>query len=246
MANRSYTKGILIIGPPRSGTTLLAGLIAQHPHAGVTMEGLGHDARHIMGVKIWANKLCVPNQITLHPVQDQRSLHRRLEDGLRAVLGRPRLRGRAREHDPPYYTPPEHRQTTIQTYVEKWDADILAIVRNPDQSVDSMQKRGYQSFNQARHRWAKAMHIMQEIQNRWPERVCYVTFENLILKSRQTLKKCCDFMGIEFNPCMLKGYSNTPQYKNEHIDSSKVKKEAPDCQMNKYDSEAFSFYESLR
>ena len=99
------TKGLLIIGPPRSGTTLLAALLAAHSHIGVIMEGMGYDARHLLGVEVWANKLCVPNQITLDPVSDGHPWWKRLEDGLRAALGRPRQRGNVREHDPAYYPP---------------------------------------------------------------------------------------------------------------------------------------------
>ena len=248
MAKKSDANGVLIIGPPRSGTTLLAGLVAEHPRAGVTMEGMGHDARYLMGVKVWANKLCVPNQITLEPVPDQRTLYRRLEDGLRAVLGRPRLRGKIRDHDPAYYTPPKHRQTTIQTYVDQWGADILAIVRDPDQTVASMQKRGNErlSLDQARHRWAKAIHIIKNTHERWPGRVHFVTFADLLLDTENTLKGVCKYLGVEFEPNMLNGYINTPQYENKCIDTGKVEKEAPGCNMKTYDPEAFHFYKSLK
>lgn len=138
--------GCLVIGAPRSGTTLCASMIGAHPDVGMLFEDIGHGGKEVLGTKIWGNKLCIPNQITLDPLPDDRSLWKRLEDGLRAVIGRPRMIPRFSES-----YPVPHRQYTIHTYVEQ-GARIVAMLRDPDHVVDSIRRRGSVSVEQGKHR----------------------------------------------------------------------------------------------
>ena len=56
-------KHILIVGLPRSGTSILASLIGAHPHISICNEDFGKSWINIIGKPIVGNKLCVPRQI---------------------------------------------------------------------------------------------------------------------------------------------------------------------------------------
>jgi len=57
---------LLVIGAPRSGTTLLATMIGRHTEVGMLNEDTrGKAFRRVLGKSITGNKLCVPNQIQM-------------------------------------------------------------------------------------------------------------------------------------------------------------------------------------
>ncbi|HEX2228509.1 MAG TPA: sulfotransferase, partial [Candidatus Binatia bacterium] len=62
---------LLILGAPRSGTTLLATMISRHTEIGILNEDRGWAMRRLLGKTVVGNKRCVPNQIELkkrHPL----------------------------------------------------------------------------------------------------------------------------------------------------------------------------------
>lgn len=72
MTKQSNRRHLLILGAPRSGTTLLAAMIGCHDDIGLLVESKRMAFTEIAGKAVVGNKLCVPNQIEFEANWDQR------------------------------------------------------------------------------------------------------------------------------------------------------------------------------
>lgn len=233
--------GCLVIGSPRSGTTLCATMIGSHPDVGMVIEDLGHAAHTIPGVKVWGNKLCIPNQITLDPTADTRGLWERLEDGIRAVLGRPRRRPQFLES----YPPPPSQQYTIRTYVEN-GAKLVAMLRNPDQVVDSIRRRGPAStVDIAKERWSRAVHDIYRAREDYPDRTHLVRFVDLVESPTSTMEDICVHLGLPFSSDMIDGHDGAHQYDRKEIDPTVAHREVRSYSLETFDPEGIRLYRQL-
>lgn len=72
MPKKNTRKHLLILGAPRSGTTLLAAMIGCHDDIGLVVEAKRMAFMEIAGKAVVGNKLCVPNQIEFAANWDRR------------------------------------------------------------------------------------------------------------------------------------------------------------------------------
>jgi len=72
MTKESNRRHLLILGAPRSGTTLLAAMIGCHDDIGLLVEAKRMAFTEIVGKAVVGNKLCVPNQIEFEANWDRR------------------------------------------------------------------------------------------------------------------------------------------------------------------------------
>jgi len=56
---------LLIIGAPRSGTTLLAAMIGAHSKVAMLIEDRFFSIKKLTGKEVLANKLCIPHQLEI-------------------------------------------------------------------------------------------------------------------------------------------------------------------------------------
>ena len=176
----------LIIGPPRSGTTLCAACVGAHPDIAMTSEDMYHGAKNAVGVKIWGNKLCVPNHITFGPIVDDRSLLKRLEDGVRAAIGRPRrLHGATQTL--PY---PDPRTTTIRTYLDVHDATVFCLVREPNPTIDSHKRRSRYNptVRRSKNRWCNGIREIHKTLSYAAESTHVIQFSDLVQSPKTVLR----------------------------------------------------------
>lgn len=227
--------GCLVIGSPRSGTTLCTSMIGAHPKIAMTSEDLCHGADKAVGVEVWGNKLTVPNQITLDPAPDTRSFWTRIEDGIRGFLGRPH--GGHQLH--PTY------QTTIRTYAEEKDARLICMIRDPNQVVDSIIRRGNRSPEEAKRRWVRAVRAIHTVTQDYPNRSHVIRFSTLVHSPDATMEQVCSFLGVSFSSTMLDGFKYTPQYDRDDIDEERATEDVTDYAVHKYDHEAVDLYQAL-
>lgn len=199
-------------------------------------EDTSHVAEHILGAKVWGNKLCLPNQITLDPSTDPRSVWQRLEDGVRAILGRPRYHAS--------YPRPRYRYT-IRTYVER-GAYLVATVRDPDHVTDSIVRRGGRSEADAKKQWSRAVRIIYQVYTEYGERTCLIRFDDLVERPQKATERVCGLLDLSYSSKMLeKGPGKTPQYDNEGIDASKASRDVTSYNVDTFDPEAFRMYTEL-
>lgn len=231
--------GCLVVGSPRSGTTLCASMIGGHPDIGMLFEDVGHGGREVLGTKVWGNKLCIPNQITLDPRPDERSVWKRLEDGVRAILGRPRMLPWLSES-----YPAPHRQYTIRTYVEQ-GARVVAMLRDPDHVVDSIRRRGAVSVERGKYRWSRAVRAINQTKQDYPDRTYIIRFPNLLDQPGEVMRDVCTLLGLSYSPAMKEGYMHTPQYSHDRLDPAVANRDVESYDLETFDPEAVEMYSRL-
>lgn len=215
-------------------------MLGAHPNVGMLSEDLGHGAESILGVKVWGNKLCIPNQITLDPRPDNRSIWKRLEDGFRAVLGRPRCL--PQEFDS-YPSPPD-RQHTIRTYVEN-GARIVAMLRDPDHVVDSIRRRGNVSVQEGKYRWSQAIRTIHRVTKEFGKQTCLIRFADLVCNPERVTARLCLHLDLCVSKKMVEGYKYTPQYEHDRLDPAAAMREVESYNLDTYDSKALEMYNRL-
>lgn len=241
------TDGVLIVGSPRSGTSLLTGMLAVHSEVAMGFEDFDFGCKGVIGKQVWGNKLTIPNEIRLDPDprKSQRDIWTRLEDAVRAFLGRPRrFSPWGYGYDPPFYKPPRHRQITIDTYVEKFNVHLVALIRNPDHVIESMQKRRGTSLRKAKRRFAGATRNVHKSQERY-DKVSIVRFKDLVEQPAGIMKLLCERFNINFERSMTEGFKAVPQYDFDKIDPSVATKQVPTYDFRCYDPEAYEMYKDL-
>jgi sulfotransferase family protein len=192
---------LLIIGAPRTGTTLLATMISRHTEIGVLNEDKGWSMRRLLGKTVVGNKRCIPNQIEL---RRPTLLHMRLWKKL----------GLAKEY--------QSSQFSIEDYLTLPAIKIIGIIRNGNDSVSSGMRRGNKSFRGACYRWCRAIEIIHELKTRFPELVLVVSFEDLVLHPRENMVRVAEFLKVEYQERMLEGPVYNPWYPESGMNEEKV------------------------
>jgi hypothetical protein len=213
---------VLIIGTPRSGTTLFCSMLGCHPEIALLSEDLNCGEFKLVSKKIVGNKLCIPNQIELEKSYI-RSTFDHVYGELQKNLNKLRLKFGQK-------TPiPRSRKArlSIKDYQRRNDIDlaIFGVVRSPFQGVASILNRGSQSDNVACYRWKRGIEILYTLINsdNTNEQVHIVYYDNLVKNPQITMEKCLDILDCEFSDEVLKGYLHTPQYQgNKAIDKNKI------------------------
>lgn len=199
--------------------------------------------------KIIANKLCCPNEIQTknpsptplighrdHVVNGRSLFHRLYYKWWKNPLLQ--LRGSSPEDYP-------IGRLSISDYVEKRDARLIFILRNPDQVIDSMIRRKGKSRERAIARWQQGIREMRKAYAKYEGAIHILSFSNLVTNVDQELKRICDFLQLEYREEMLQGYRGTPQYENSGIDPSMAEKDVPDYKLESQVPEGYEAYAAL-
>lgn len=194
-------KHLLIIGAPRSGTTLLAAMVSKHTEITILFEDFNFAAKKILSKKIVGNKLCIPHQIEIN------NKRKKLKSMVINLLTRINMLHNILEKEkyPLSFF-------SIEDYLELENSKIIAILRRGNDVIESIMKRGGKKYEIALHRWLRAIEIIHELYSKYPDRVLLIRFENLVQKPEKTLQKTCRFIGVEYQKQMLEGYKFTPVY----------------------------------
>jgi hypothetical protein len=203
---------LLIIGAPRSGTSLLAAMLGRHPECGIMHECLSCMEKKIVGKDVVGNKLCVPKQISY-----EIPFKYRLYDLLRKA---PVLRRILPD-----------RSRSIRKYLTEHEAKIVAIIRDGDAVVNSMLKRSKTRIHTAVDQWSQAVELIDRIKEEFPDSIIVVRFEDLVTDPESSVKRIVRHLSIAYDPVMLSGYAHNRKYPGrEGIDAGKA--ETADRQCN--------------
>ena len=174
---------LLITGAPRSGTTLVAAMIGRHTEVALLNEDQGWAMNRVLSKTVVGNKRCIPNQIELkkNPPFAFKFLKK-----LNLIKEFPAS------------------QYCIEDYLTLPNARVIAVVRNGNDVISSIMRRGKSSFEVAAYRWCRAVEIVQEIRERYPDQLLVVSFEGVVLDPEGSLKKMTAFLGLEFQPGMTR------------------------------------------
>jgi hypothetical protein len=199
----THTK-LLILGAPRSGTTLLTGMIGAHPQVAMLCEDRAFSMRHLISKRVVGNKLCIPNQIDLEP-----SLLARLG----ARLG--------------YSIFKDKSTVSIQGHLEDETMKLITLIRTPQAIVSSIMERGGHPFEEAARRWMRSVEVIAHLREHAPERTILVSFEDLVRDPERTLQSICDFINLAYDADMLEGYRGRTYSDQGGIDPGKADPHLP-------------------
>lgn len=216
---------VLLLGSPRSGTSLLAGMLGSHPDVAMLWEDRAYAIKRLVGKRVVGNKLCVPNQIRRHTTWLERATRR---------YG--------------WFVFRDKSAVSIEHYLQDQDLRLLLIVRAPKAIVSSMMRRGGLSLREATSRWRRGVQILDELARDENDRSLVVRFEGLVESPQDTMKAVSTFLDLPFNEHMLEGHKHTKLY-NQHdgIDTSKGTQTSTqiDIDLQEAHPEAFEGYERL-
>lgn len=195
------TGHLLILGAPRSGTTLLATMIGRHTEIGILNEDRGWTMRRILGKSIVGNKRCIPNQIEM---KKRSVLHLRL---FKAI-------GWAKEYQSSEYS--------IEDYLSLPEIRIIGLIRDGNDVVSSVMNRSEKAFRVASYRWRRSIDIIHELKSRHPRIVLVISFEDLLLNPQANMERIAAFLGVEYQERMLEGPRYNPWYGESELNLGKV------------------------
>ena len=212
---------MLVLGAPRSGTSLLAAMIGSHPDIALLNEELSGASLSIFAKPIKGVKLCAPHQIEIdHSASAQgfasvRGKVRRLTNAARKALGRPQPSGGFRKS-----------ALSIRDYQAAAERFlVIGIIRSPEQVIASIMRRGNQSRKTAEYRWSRLIEILHQLatEQRAGSEVTIIRFDRLVTHPERTLRDCLKAVGLEFTESVMEGFRHTRQYQGRtEIDPSKA------------------------
>lgn len=227
---------LLVLGAPRSGTTLLAAMIGCHDQVGMLSEDFGTAVRHIVGKPVVGNKLCVPNHIEMRQTRPE---------WVRLVG----TRGFHKLHQYGYFRYRPEALLCIEDYLSWENVKLIAIIRDGNAVVSSIMKRGEQPYEVAAYRWRRSIEVISELRNEHPETLLVLSFEHLVKQPAIAMHRVAEHLGLPFQSQMLEGYRYTRAYPNENIDPTRVESSRASrlvTDLSQTEPEAYAQYEALR
>jgi len=201
LQSRVAISRLLILGAPRSGTTLLATMISRHSEIAVLNEDRSWALRRLLGKTVVGNKLCVPNQIEL---KKRSLLHFRFIKEL----------GIAKEY--------QSSEFSIEDYLTLPNIKVIGLIRNGDDVISSVMERSEKKFRVASYRWRRSVEVIHELATRFPKIVLIVCFEDLVVHPKENMERVAVFLNVEYQERMLEGPRYNPWYPEAGMNRAKV------------------------
>jgi Sulfotransferase family len=176
-------------------------MIGRHSEVGILNEDKGWAMRSILGKHVVGNKRCVPNQIEL---RRRRMFHFRFLKTL----------GIANEYPSSKFS--------IEDYLSLPNIKIIGLIRGGNEVISSIVKRSEKSLRAASYRWCRAIEIIYELKQGYPELVLVVAFEDLVLNPRPNMERVAAFLNLEYQDRMLQGPQYNPWYGESTLNKEKV------------------------
>lgn len=203
---------ILVLGTPRSGTTLISAAIGAHEKICLLDEEFHMSVARIAGGKTVGVKLCIPNHIQMErkwkwwwtPVRWNGFLRKRLH----------------------YILPRSF--FSLADYLERFDCRIICILREPVKALSALDRRGHAKLTKALGVMNKAYDIYEELLRRAPAHVSFISFDRFLEDPQGQCQKVCEFAGETYSPEMLEAPTRNRRYQENSFDMSKIGSEEYD------------------
>ena len=215
----------LVIGAGRGGTSLLAGLLDQHPRLEVGFEKF--SVKYLMGRSLRLRAFG----------RRQRLLADRTGAFRRACLAEsqkfPGLLWGNKITTEQLYGLEDHNRLNPGEAVDVVDyffregvsgVRVVFILRDGRSCVRSKVERTGQSVESACERWKFSVRVYRYLRERHDDHVA-IRFEDLLQDPRKALQGVCDFLGVAFDERMLAGTQSRkmiPGYRRSGFDQSRL------------------------
>ena len=201
---------LLVFGAPRSGTSLLAAMLGAHPDVAMAHEDTGDGWTRVVGKRVQGVKLVTPHQIEhTHALPERlRRARRRIRRyGLQNWgIGWPRFKMRS--------------VFTIRDFQTWPDARLLAVLRDPQDGIESIQQRGTHLYGEAEYRWARALEAIETVRTETPDRLHVIYYDNLVRDPETTMRRCLAWLDLPYDSRVIQG--ETVNYGAGGIDPAKA------------------------
>lgn len=199
-------KCVIVLGLPRSGTTLISTAIGCHEEICMLDEDFFLSVSRITGGKLPAVKLCIPNHV---------QMRRKWKLWWQPVRWNGFLRKRL------HYTLPRSL-FSIEDYLQHYDCRFICILREPRKTLSALDNRGHTKLKKALKAARHAYDIYEELYARMPEQVAFISFDAFLSDPDAQNKALCDFIGVNYSDAMLEAPNKNERYKGQKFDTSKV------------------------
>ncbi len=196
---------IMIIGAPRSGTSLTSAVLSAHSNMSILDEDFHGAALRLLGTKIPGNKLCTPNQIDFHRRWQKFYKLFRLNGYLRKRLG---------------YQFPRSRLSLID-YAKEKHLKVLCVIRDPIRSVQAISKRERVSERISCNYIEKTFSIFDRVLSETYMDAAFISFDRLISEPEQQCHKICEWLNLPYESAMLDGPILNQRYPSSGFDITK-------------------------
>jgi len=221
---------IFIVGAPRSGTTLVASILAAHPRIAISPEtrflsqllpDVPVDARgSVEAMSALAGRICGPGhlqvaeldagslvaRVVAERIDDPHRFFSLLLDEVKRQTGKPRIGEKTPDHD-------LHAETLLAWYP---DCRILWMVRDPRALLASSRKVPFRYVSNPRgvaHRWLRSVEALERLSPR-DARILSVRYEDLVGEPSREGSRIFEFVGERFDPALLN--AERPRYARPH------------------------------
>jgi hypothetical protein len=195
--NGAAAAGILVVvGAPRSGTTLVATALAAHPAVSMLMEDGDGAVFRLIGGKLPAVKLCTPNQIDLD--------HRR-HWTYRLVGWNGWLRKRI-GHRPPL------SRLSLREMAARATLIVVAVLRDPAANLEAISRRSGRNERAGRDILRRTYDVYERLPKELGIEPHFVSFDRLVRDPEAGLRRLCERLGLPFSAAMLDAPRLNPVY----------------------------------
>lgn len=210
---------LLILGLPRSGTSILASLIGAHSKISLICEDFGRSWIDAIGKPVVGNKLCVPRQIDMNR---SRNLGVKLLNRAGFLKLWPKS------------------LLSIEDYLEINNLKLILIRRNLADVRNSMENRDMVTWptikgevktkevsgDEIEYTIEKGSQILTQLEQR--KNAYSISFEELLNQTEPTLQQLCEFIGVSYEEQIIEEGPRWnwvyPEVSAKGIDKSKAGK----------------------
>lgn len=197
---------ILLLGAPRTGTTLIAAALGSNAAVAMMDEDFSGAARWITGNKIAGNKLCVPNQVQFSRRWSPLYKPMFLNGVFRKRVG---------------YRLPRSR-LSVRDYTEIFDCSVVCLLRDPARAVDSIAQRERFPRRRAIDVLRRCYETYDEARRHQGERCAFLSFDRFLIAPEDSARSLCDWLAIPYDAAMLAAPGNNSRYRQSGFDVSKA------------------------
>lgn len=219
MAQASSDGPIIVLGCPRSGTTLLQVMLHSHPRIAIPPENRFVLPTYFSRLEFGdleepANRRALAEFIVQKGSKFKDFGLDRSETIAEIVAGPPTVgsalaslfRGYAARFDRPRWG---DKRPMYHSYIDVVlrlfpGAQIVHVVRDPRDCVASLKKMSWwkRDSHYAVSSWARSIENTEDASRRWPGAVTRIDYERLVTDPEAELKKLCAFLGEDYDDAM--------------------------------------------
>ncbi|MEZ5866190.1 MAG: sulfotransferase [Geminicoccaceae bacterium] len=234
---------VFVIGPPRSGTTLLSFMLDRHSALAVMVEshlfGFYRSVAEQLGDRfpeLWrelAPRMAASRPLAyIEPAIDPTALDR-WPIATYADLARAILESWAAQRGKAIWVEKTPCHTLSWRYLLDHfpDARFVAIIRDPRPSAASLLRArfGTSAISAATRRWVSHCEAIEELRRAAPHRLHLLRYEGLVRQPQAEMTRVCSFLGIGFEAAMLTPHPSsrvmTDAVNRRHLDSRVIRQD---------------------